>query len=320
MAVPTDATKVFAPVQYTSAITPPTVTTGFPVDLIIDTIKGPANESRNVSDRLRGSGINFYELLFTNTSGATSSGIFTNAGYDLASNTSTRDGFFGTVYGAGYNCISWNFRRAPSFFDEVCYTGTGSNLTVSHNLGAVPEIIIIKKRVAIGSATNWYCGVNFTGSTYTEILLNADGGGAIYNYPNWFTSAPTTTTFSLAGGGNVNSSGATTVAYLFATCAGVSKVGSYTGTGAAQTINCGFTAGSRFVMIKRTDSTGDWYIWDSARGIIPSNDPYLLLNNTDAEVAGTDYVDTTNVGFDITSTAPAAINANGGTYIFLAIA
>ena len=73
-------------------------------------------------------------------------------------------------------------------------------------------------------------------------------------------------------------------------------------------------------MIKRTDSTGDWYVWDSARGIIPSNDPYLLLNSTAAEVTGTDYVDTTSVGFDITSTAPAAINANGGTFIFLAIA
>jgi hypothetical protein len=61
-------------------------------------------------------------------------------------------------------------------------------------------------------------------------------------------------------------------------------------------------------------------VWDSARGIIPANDPYLLLNSTAAEVTGTDYIDTTSVGFEITSTAPAAINANGGTFIFLAIA
>jgi hypothetical protein len=45
-----------------------------------------------------------------------------------------------------------------------------------------------------------------------------------------------------------------------------------------------------------------------------------LLNGTAAEVTGTDYVDTTSVGFEISSTAPSAINANGGTYIFLAIA
>jgi hypothetical protein len=74
------------------------------------------------------------------------------------------------------------------------------------------------------------------------------------------------------------------------------------------------------VLIKRTDSTGDWYVWDSARGIVSGNDPYLLFNSSDAEVTNTDYIDTANSGFEISSTAPAAINANGGSFIFLAIA
>jgi hypothetical protein len=126
--------------------------------------------------------------------------------------------------------------------------------------------------------------------------------------------------FSVGTSTTTNNSAATYVAYLFATCAGVSKVGSYTGTGTTQTINCGFTAGSRFVLIKRTDSTGDWYVWDSSRGIVAGNDPYLLLNTSDAEVTGTDYVDTYNAGFEISSTAPAAINASAGTFLFLAIA
>jgi hypothetical protein len=85
-------------------------------------------------------------------------------------------------------------------------------------------------------------------------------------------------------------------------------------------INCGFAAGARFVLIKRTDSTGDWFVWDTARGMIPANDPYLRLNSTAAEVTSTDYVDTAATGFELTATAPAAINASGGTYIFLAIA
>jgi hypothetical protein len=100
----------------------------------------------------------------------------------------------------------------------------------------------------------------------------------------------------------------------------VSKVGSYTGTGTTLQINCGFTNGARFVLIKRTDSTGDWYVWDTARGIIAGNDPYFLLNTADAEVTNTDYVDAYSAGFELSSTAPAALNANGGTYIFLAIA
>jgi hypothetical protein len=87
-----------------------------------------------------------------------------------------------------------------------------------------------------------------------------------------------------------------------------------------QTINCGFTGGARFVMIKRIDSTGDWYVWDSARGIVAGNDPYLLLNSSAAEVTNTDFIDTLSTGFEISSTAPAAINANGGTFVYLAIA
>ena len=74
------------------------------------------------------------------------------------------------------------------------------------------------------------------------------------------------------------------------------------------------------MLIKRTDSTGDWYVWDTARGIVSGNDPYLLFNSTAAEVTNTDYIDPLNAGFTVTSSAPAALNASGGTYLFLAIA
>jgi hypothetical protein len=134
----------------------------------------------------------------------------------------------------------------------------------------------------------------------------------------WNDTAPTSSVFTVGTGGTVNLSAATYVAYLFATCAGVSKVGSYTGTGATQTIACGFAAGARFVLIKRTDTTGAWYVWDSARGMTSGTDPSLLLNSLAAEVnANSVFAITT--GFQIVSTA-ADINASGGTYIFLAIA
>ena len=119
---------------------------------------------------------------------------------------------------------------------------------------------------------------------------------------------------------NNNVSGATYVVYLFATVAGVSKVGSYTGTGSSINVDCGFSSTARFVLIKRTDSTGDWYVWDSARGIVAGNDPYVLANSSAAEVTGTDYIDPYSSGFNITAVAPASLNASGGTYIFLAIA
>ena len=74
------------------------------------------------------------------------------------------------------------------------------------------------------------------------------------------------------------------------------------------------------MLIKRTDATGSWLVWDSARGIVAGNDPYLALNNTNAEVTTNDSVDTDNTGFIVNQVAASNINVNAATYIFLAIA
>lgn len=110
----------------------------------------------------------------------------------------------------------------------------------------------------------------------------------------------------------------THVAYLFASKAGVSKVGSYTGNGASQTINANFTAGARFILIKRTDSAGDWFVWDSVRGIVAGNDPHFRLNFNEGQVTTVDSVDPDSGGFVVNQDAATNINVNGGTYIYLA--
>lgn len=213
------------------------------------------------------------------------------------------------------NNLSWVFRRAPGFFDVVAYTGTGSALTVNHNLGVAPELMIIKRR---DDVANWPVYHQALGAS-AYLWLNATGGEGS-NSGNFNATTPTASSFSVGGANNTNASSGTYIAYLFATLSGISKVGSYTGTGSTLNVDCGFTAGARFVLIKRTDSTGDWYLWDSTRGIVSGNDPYLLLNSTAAEVTSTDYIDPLNSGFTVTSSAPAALNASGGSYIFLAIA
>jgi len=315
MKVPTVGTSVFAPVvaSVSSSIT---VTTGFPVDMSIGTQRQKIELANNYTfDRLRGSG---KYLSTNNTNGESGTGTTTSFNTSM---TAYIDNYSAPVFGEtssyGTN-IYWNFRRAPSFFDEVCYTGTGVNRTVAHNLGVVPELMIFKVRASITDSWQVYCSaLSLSGTSY--LLLN-DAATAQTNGSTRFTGAPTSTLINLATNGSVNGSGNTYVAYLFATCAGVSKVGSYTGTGTTKQIDCGFTGGARFVLIKRTNSTGDWYVWDSARGIVSGNDPYLLMNSTAAEVTNTDYIDTYSAGFEISSTAPAAINASGATYIFLAIA
>jgi len=318
MKTPTTGTSVYNGIARTGTGTTATVSgVGFPPDLFIGQIRGTAGYWNGVVDRLRGVNKRLVSSN-TNTEDTTTDAVtsFTMDGSTLGADSN------GFVNESGKTYIEWNFRRAPGFFDEVCYTGNGLARTITHNLGVAPELIIIKNRTNGGTiAPDWPARAVGLGSASTLFLNLTDPAAGYLSYM-WNNAYPTSTGFELSVDNYMtnSSTGSTYVAWLFASCPGVSKVGQYTGTGAAQTINCGFTAGARFVLIKRSDNSGDWYVWDSARGIIPANDPYLLLNSSAAEVTGTDYIDTTNVGFDITSTAPAGINANGGTFIFLAIA
>jgi hypothetical protein len=211
----------------------------------------------------------------------------------------------------------WTFRRAPGFFDVVAYKGTGSARTVPHNLGVAPELMIIKNR---DRSTQWTIYSSDLGISYHTFFNGAASvaNGDTFYYFN--STAPTESVFSLGTATYTNQNGEALIAYLFASVPGISKVGSYTGTGSDVDVDCGFTSGARFVLVKRTDSTGDWYVWDSVRGIVAGNDPYVLLNSTAAQVTSTDYIDPLSSGFTITSSAPAALNASGGSYIFLAIA
>jgi hypothetical protein len=169
---------------------------------------------------------------------------------------------------------------------------------------------------AFQRAPNFFDVVCYTG--YQN--LNYDFATSGPSVDVWASTNPTSSVFSVGNFNNTNGSARTFVAYLFATLANVSKVGSYTGNGSSQTIACGFTAGARFVLIKRTDSTGDWYVWDTARGIVAGNDPHLSLNTTAAEVTTDDSVDADSSGFIVNQLAATNINVNAATYIFLAIA
>ena len=317
MRTPTSGTDVYKGIARNGTGTDTTVTgVGFTPDLVLTRDRGGASGYSFTSfDRLRGAN----NFISTNATSA-ENGSVTNAltGFDVMNGYKVGTDATLLVVNDG-SIITECFRRAPGFFDEVCYTGTGSTRTVTHNLAAVPELIIVKKRNASG--TEW---ATYSAATGASKFLNLNSTiAATTPSPStgyWNSTSPTSTVFSLGNWNDVNQNGATFVAYLFASCPGVSKVGSYTGTGTTKQIDCGFTGGARFVLIKRTDSTGDWYVWDSARGIVAGNDPYLLLNSTAAEVTNTDYIDTYSAGFEISSTAPAAINANGGTFIFLAIA
>jgi len=211
--------------------------------------------------------------------------------------------------------IAKMWKRAKGFFDVVSYVGTGSATTVPHSLGAVPEMIWVKRSNGSGG---W--------SVYT-----AEGAGSkylhleeVYAYSisssRFNNTAATSTVFSVSNNDATNRIAGQYIAYLFTTLAGISKCGTYTGNGSYQTIPCGFSAGSRSVLIKRTDNNGDWYVWDSIAGIVSGNDPHMSLNNQAAEILNDDSIDPANSGFIVNQVSGININVSSAKYIFYAIA
>lgn len=313
MKTPTLGTSVFKSF-YTNSTSGTAQTTNFPVDWQWGK---PATGAFNYEAPTRLLGVSTLPAyssqpeLFPNTTAA--EGFGTGNSYNWTNTTFGMPDPFG-----GNQTALWAWSRAPGYFDVVAYTGNSvTGRQVTHNLGVAPELFIVKNRTSAGE--NWEVYSSTIGNT-RSLLLNTTAGSDTKDV--WNNTSPTST-YIVVGFtgqfGSVNASANNYVAYLFATCAGVSKVGSYTGSAALQTINCGFTTGARYILIKRTDSTGDWYIWDSARGISSGNDPYFVIS-TAAQVTGTNYVDTDTTGFKVTAAASTTVNISAATYIFLAIA
>ena len=234
-----------------------------------------------------------------------------------------RNGWGTNQIGSATQYRSWMWKRAPGYLDVVPYKGNGTaGRTVSHNLGVVPEMMWVKKRSG-GTDRNWYVyhSGNYdqgagNGAAYGYEILNSTDGYTDATFA-WNDTAPTKSVFSL---GNIatNDNGNYFLAVLFATTAGVSKVGRYTGNGSSQTIDCGFSSGARLILIKRANTVGDWYLWDTESGIVSGTDYHLSLN-TGAGQAGDDSVDPASSGFAVNQGA-TNINVSSSVYIFYAVA
>jgi len=203
-------------------------------------------------------------------------------------------------------------------FSIVKYTGTGANTTVGHNLGAAPEVMIIKD---LDNTRDWAVyHIGNTGSSGNaneeRLKLNLDVATTTYA-PYWNGTTPTSTVFSLGNEGNVNTSGQNYIAYCWTPKSGYSKFGSYTGTGSSGNAqDIGFQPD--FVMIKSTAQYG-WNIYDSKRPSGSITGRYMLIANS----SDTEYT-TSAVHIDLTSTGFSFPNGYDGTnkssqdYIYMA--
>jgi hypothetical protein len=265
--------------------------------------------------------------LFDTVRGATK-GLFsdaTDAETTLATDlTAFNSNGFTLGVGLGSNAstetyVGWQWKESASAgFDIVTYTGTGSNMTISHSLGVAPKMIIIKARSA--SATDWPVYHSSIGNT-GALLLNTTNQTSTSSLW-WNNTSPSSSVFTLGTIAASNTNTQTQVAYLFAEVAGYSKFGSYTGNGSTDGpfVYTGFRP--RWVLWKRSDSTSDWNIIDTTRNTYNYADKELFPNLSTAETViggGLSRLDMLSNGFKVRG-ADSYQNANGGTYIFMALA
>ncbi len=302
MATPTAASDVFAIDSAQSSSSNPAFTSSTLVDFLLT--RPMTSSSWAASARLTGT-----SQLYTNNTSQEG----TSSGTTWDYNTGAWDAF-----SASSSYQAWMWSRAPGYFDVVAYTGTGSARTVAHNLGVVPEMMWVKRRNNTGS---WNVFHTVLGNTKASVLNATDESFTSSDF--WNDTSPTSSVFTVGTGTGLNGSGDTYIAYLFATLAGVSKVGSFTGDGTSgRVIDCGFTSGAKLIIIKPVAGvTGGWSLYDTTSGINAGDDAVLYLNSNVAKSLPDDDVDADSSGFIVNYNALGNyLNADSVTYLFYAIA
>jgi hypothetical protein len=271
---------------------------------IVSSSNGIENTDANSVTAFNANGFSVGTLVDINASGNGIVGWQWNAGGSTVTNTT--------------GSISAQVRANPTAgFSIVTYTGTGANATVGHGLGVAPRMILVKKRSAV-QAWSVYHG-SLANTQY--LVLNTTATPATLA-SMWNSTTPTSSVFSIGTDGNTNTSAATYVAYCFAAVAGYSAFGSYTGNGSADGpfVYLGFRP--RFIVVKRTDVTNAWVMFDTSRSTYNQSFNYLLAENAQQDITAsgsTDTLDFLSNGFKLRCTTLAE-NANGGTYVYMAFA
>ena len=200
-------------------------------------------------------------------------------------------------------------------FSIVSYTGSGtSNDSVGHGLNAAPELIITKNR---DGAYSWRVLTTAIDGSLDRLFLDANNTKADQTGVN----VPTSSVFYVGSNLDHNKSGDGIIAYCISSVAGYSAVNSYSGNGNVDGpfIFTGFRP--RWIMIKRTDSTNNWVVYDTARDTYNIGGRRLYTDFTDGENQNTShYIDILSNGFKVRSDAGNLLNAGSGTYLYVAFA
>tara|TARA_B100000686_G_scaffold351488_1_gene450430 strand:+ start:3391 stop:4428 length:1038 start_codon:yes stop_codon:yes gene_type:complete len=216
--------------------------------------------------------------------------------------------------GATSSTVSAN---ATAGFSIVKWTGTGSTTTIGHGLGAAPGMIFIK---GYSSADSW--GVYHKSPGATKYLLLAANSAAGTASTLFNDTEPTSSVFTVGTTSTTNGNGVSYIAYCFADVKGFSRIGSYTGNGAADGTFTYTGFKPSWVLLKIYSSTDSWFIFDTATSIVGGNNPnsyYQRPNETSAQGTSSSLsMDLYSNGFKCRNT-DTALNSSGATYAYYAI-
>ena len=285
---------------------------GFQPDHVIIKMRNTANQDFQNFDAVRGANKvlrwNTQETSDTQTTRFTS---FDSDGFTVGTENITNQ--------SSKNFVYWAWKEdATAGFDMVKYTGNGSSpRTVSHSLGVVPELYIIKNMET--NSTIWVVGNKTLDADENVFISSADDDENAVNY--WASTRPTSSVFTVNDNDAVNKNGDEHIAYLWASVEGMCKVGNYTGNGSnhGAFVHLGFRPS--FFMVKNTNDNEHWGIYDDARNYNPDN-PYLVPSgyNNGVELSDRD-LDLLSNGIKFRSSHNMInANENGSAYIYLAMA
>jgi hypothetical protein len=237
----------------------------------------------------------------------------------------------------GNTYYSQFWTKQPGAFDIQVYKADGNDYRkIPHRLGVTPEMICIKNMKA---SYDWIAlhkdlssnGVYGNFGSYLRFNTSASQSTNNWANINGFRDSGITSTYVETTDSNVfnGTSGDYYIMLLYATVAGVTKVGSYTGTGANINVDCGFSSGVRYLMIKNADQNpSHWLEWHMGMGLSASNE-FAAGNDTAFHIdeaqfnTSYDFVDQHNSGFTVnedSGPSDTALSRNGEKYIFLAVA
>lgn len=159
----------------------------------------------------------------------------------------------------GTDAVSWAFKEEVGAFDIVSYTGTGAIQNVSHSLGVKPKMMIIKSYT---SAQNWvvYADTSAMGATKNIKINNTTG--SVTSTPVWNDAEPNSTVFTIGSDSDVSVNTHSFIAYLFSGD-NFNCYDNVPSSGTPITPNVGKNI--KWVLFKKTSTTGDWYIHDTKR-------------------------------------------------------